>query len=96
VGTRGFGGVNRSELYVRLPDIHSRAFSIGRLWRGLLRGDPGEAFRGNFSQRDVMLQVRKDLLPLVGDPHNPDLTLGVRKVRPTISTFRSSAQTSPS
>jgi HAE1 family hydrophobic/amphiphilic exporter-1 len=58
VGTRGFGGVNRGEIYVRLQDIETRTFSLGRLWRGLLKGDPGETFRGNFSQRDMMTQVR--------------------------------------
>jgi HAE1 family hydrophobic/amphiphilic exporter-1 len=58
VGTRGFGGVNRGEVYVRLQDIETRTFSLGRLWNGLLKGDPGEAFRGHFSQRDMMAKVR--------------------------------------
>jgi HAE1 family hydrophobic/amphiphilic exporter-1 len=58
VGTRGFGGVNRGEMYVRLTDIESRTFSLRRLWRGLLKGDPGEAFRDNFTQRDMMSKVR--------------------------------------
>ncbi|HEX5103375.1 MAG TPA: efflux RND transporter permease subunit, partial [Pirellulaceae bacterium] len=43
VGTRGFGGVNRGELYVRLEDFESRTFSLGRLWRSLLAGDPQAA-----------------------------------------------------
>jgi len=30
VGTRGFGGVNRGEMYVRLQDIKTRAFSLSR------------------------------------------------------------------
>ncbi|HZN34450.1 MAG TPA: efflux RND transporter permease subunit [Pirellulaceae bacterium] len=59
VGTRGFGGVNRGEMYVRLTDIRGRSFSLGRWWRGLLKGDPGEAWRGNFSQRDKMAEVRQ-------------------------------------
>jgi hydrophobe/amphiphile efflux-1 (HAE1) family protein len=66
VGTRGFGGVNRAELYVRLQDIKSRSFSLSRLWRGLKEGDPGVAWRGNFTQRDVMKQVRSRLV-LLGD-----------------------------
>jgi len=61
VGTRGFGGVNRAELYVRLQDITTRAFSLGRWWDALLKGDPGEAWRGNFSQSDVMGKVRGKL-----------------------------------
>jgi HAE1 family hydrophobic/amphiphilic exporter-1 len=74
VGTRGFGGVNRSELYVRLQDIKARSFSLGRLWRGLLKGDPGEAFRGNFSQRDVMTAARQRLKQW------PDLRISVRNL----------------
>lgn len=61
VGTRGFGGVNRAEVYVRLQDVTTRSFSLGRFWRGLFSGDPGEAFRGNFTQRDMMTQVRARL-----------------------------------
>ncbi len=61
VGTRGFGGVNRGEMYVRLQDITTRTFSFQRLWQGLWSGDPGAAFRGNFSQRDKMTEVRQRL-----------------------------------
>lgn len=61
VGARGVGGVNRGELYLRLQDIEARSFSMGRLWRGLLAGDPSAAFRGNFSQRDKMAEVRQRL-----------------------------------
>jgi HAE1 family hydrophobic/amphiphilic exporter-1 len=73
VGTRGFGGVNRAELYIRLQDIRTRTFSFGRLWQGLLAGDPWEALRGNFSQRDVMTRVRnllKDYPDLRGSVRN--------------------------
>lgn len=59
VGTRGFGGVNRAELFVRLQDIRERRFSLGRLGRGLIRGDPGSAFRGNFTQAEKMGEIRK-------------------------------------
>jgi HAE1 family hydrophobic/amphiphilic exporter-1 len=58
VGSRGIGGVNSGDIYVRLQDITTRTFSFERLWRGLLNLDPGAAFRNNFSQRDVMNQVR--------------------------------------
>jgi HAE1 family hydrophobic/amphiphilic exporter-1 len=74
VGSRGISGVNRGEIFVRLQDIKTRAFSLARLWRGLLKGDPGEAFRGNFSQRDKMTEVRKRLNQL------PDLTVSVRNL----------------
>lgn len=74
VGTRGISGVNRGELYVRLQDIKTRAFSLARLWRGLLKGDPGEAFRSNFSQRDKMTEIRQRLNQL------PDLIVSVRNL----------------
>jgi len=61
VGTRGFGAVNRAEVYVRLQDITTRAFFFGRFWRGLRSGDPAEAFRGNFTQRDMMARIRARL-----------------------------------
>jgi HAE1 family hydrophobic/amphiphilic exporter-1 len=58
VGTRGFGGVNRAEMYVRLQDIETRTFSLKRLREGLFAGDPQAAWRGNFTQRDKMVEVR--------------------------------------
>ncbi|MCA9056033.1 MAG: efflux RND transporter permease subunit, partial [Planctomycetaceae bacterium] len=66
VGTRGFGGVNRGEIYVRLQDIEQRSFTWGRLWRGLLAFDPGAAFRGNFSQQEKMSEIRAVLKQLPG------------------------------
>ncbi len=62
----GRGTVNRGEMFVRLADIETRTFSLGRLFRGLLDGDPGEAFRGNFSQQEKMVAVRKRLGSLPG------------------------------
>lgn len=74
VGTRGFGGVNSGEIYVRLQDITTRSFSFGRLWSGLLAGDPQEAFRGNFTQRDKMTEIRKALAKM------PDIRVSVRNL----------------
>jgi HAE1 family hydrophobic/amphiphilic exporter-1 len=54
-GTRGPSSVS---MYVRLDDIDRRAFSWPRLVRGLLAGRPGDAFAGNFSQRQKMREVR--------------------------------------
>ncbi|MGC1276564.1 MAG: efflux RND transporter permease subunit [Planctomycetaceae bacterium] len=62
----GRGTVNRGEMFVRLADIESRTFSLGRLFRGLVKGDPGEAFRGNFSQQDKMVEIRQRLKSLSG------------------------------
>jgi hydrophobic/amphiphilic exporter-1 (mainly G- bacteria), HAE1 family len=51
-------GTSSASMYVRLEDIERRTFSWGRLWRGLLAGNPGQAFEENFSQRDKMREVR--------------------------------------
>src|SRR4029079_12969583 len=32
VGTRGFGSVNRADMYIRLDDIEGRVFSLARWW----------------------------------------------------------------
>jgi hydrophobic/amphiphilic exporter-1 (mainly G- bacteria), HAE1 family len=66
VGSRGVGGVNRGEVYVRLQDIEQRTFSMGRFWRGVWNRDPGEAFRGNFNQRDKMSEIRRRMKELAG------------------------------
>ncbi len=74
VGSRGFGDVNRAEIYVRLQDSQSRTFSFERLFAGVLHGDPGEAFRGNFSQRQKMSEVRTRLTS------RPGLQVSVRNL----------------
>jgi len=53
------GSVNEARLYVGLAPHEARVFSLGRLARELLRGDPGAAFRGNRSQQAVMQEVRQ-------------------------------------
>ena len=58
--------VNRADLYVRIAPHAERVLSVGRLWRALLEGDPGAAWRGNYSQRDVMGEVRRRLSALKG------------------------------
>jgi HAE1 family hydrophobic/amphiphilic exporter-1 len=55
------GSVNNGEVYVRLVDHRERVFSWGRLLRGIVRLDPGAAFRGNASQAEVMRAVRARL-----------------------------------
>lgn len=54
-------GVNRSNIYIRIAPHEERVFSLTRLGRGLLHGDPLEAFRGNYTQRDVMQDIRRRL-----------------------------------
>jgi len=61
VGSRSGGAVNQAEIYVQIDDIETRAFSFTRLWHGLLAGNPGQAWQGNYSQRDVMVTARSRL-----------------------------------
>jgi HAE1 family hydrophobic/amphiphilic exporter-1 len=74
VGSRGVGGVNRGDIFVRLEDPAKRVFSLGRLFRACLAGEPSAAFRGNFSQREKMEQIRKHLKAL------PDVRAQVRNL----------------
>jgi HAE1 family hydrophobic/amphiphilic exporter-1 len=55
------GRISQGNIYVRIAPHEDRIFGLGRLWRSTLRGDPLAAFRGNYSQREVMQQVRQRL-----------------------------------
>jgi HAE1 family hydrophobic/amphiphilic exporter-1 len=55
------GGVNQGGAYVRIAPHEERTFSLGRLWTETKNGNPLKAFRGNYSQQDVMLEVRRRL-----------------------------------
>ena len=57
-GAGFLGTINISSIFVRITDIEDRAFSPTRLWRKTLEGKPLDAFRGVYSQRDVMQAVR--------------------------------------
>lgn len=55
------GQVNTGRFYVRITPHEERLFSLPRLWRALLAGDPGAAWRDNATQREVMSEVRRRL-----------------------------------
>ncbi|QDT04133.1 Multidrug resistance protein MdtC [Rubripirellula lacrimiformis] len=74
VGTRGGGDVNRAGFFIRLQDSKQRSFSLSRLADGLLAGDVGAAWRGNFTQRQKMTEIRALLKTI------PDLRLSVRNL----------------
>src|SRR5207249_9038913 len=57
-GASYLGTVNNSQLFIRITDIEDRVFSPTRLWRKTLAGKPLDAFRGVYSQRDVMQAIR--------------------------------------
>jgi len=52
------GAVNEGQLFVRIAPHDARVFSLTRLVSGVLHLDPLAAFRGNYSQRDVMQAIR--------------------------------------
>ena len=54
-------GVSGGGCYVRIAPHEERTWSLARLWRETLRGQPWVAFTDTASQRDVMQQVRRRL-----------------------------------
>jgi HAE1 family hydrophobic/amphiphilic exporter-1 len=68
------GSVNEGRVYVRITPHEERTFSLARLWHGLVQGDPLQAWRGNYTQRDVMQEVRRRLRQY------PDLRTSVRNI----------------
>jgi HAE1 family hydrophobic/amphiphilic exporter-1 len=55
------GGINQGSAFVRIAPQEERKLSISRFFSGIFHLEPLEAFRGNYSQRDVMTEVRKRL-----------------------------------
>lgn len=74
LGSQGFGEVNRADMFIRLTDTTQRTFSLGRWFEGLLQGDMKAAFKGNFTQRDKMAEVRTRLNSI------PDIRVSVRNL----------------
>jgi HAE1 family hydrophobic/amphiphilic exporter-1 len=61
VGGSFLGQVNRGDIYVRIAPHEERYFSFSRFFKGLFKGEPGEAFRGNYTQTNVMQDLRGTL-----------------------------------
>ena len=55
------GAVNQAGIYVRIAPHEERVFSLTKLWNSIREGHPLAAFRGNYTQRDVMQEVRARL-----------------------------------
>jgi HAE1 family hydrophobic/amphiphilic exporter-1 len=53
------GRVNQGYMYVRTVSHAERTLTPERVWHGLIHGRPLEAFRGNYTQRDVMMALRQ-------------------------------------
>ena len=68
------GGVNQGRFFVRIAPHEERKLSVSRFFKSLIRLDPAAAFRGNYSQRDVMTEVRKRMKKF------SDLRIAVRNI----------------
>ena len=55
------GGVNQGDAYVRIKPHEERTLSFSKFWRETKRGNPLNAFRGNYTQQDVMQEARRRL-----------------------------------
>ncbi|HSQ23807.1 MAG TPA: efflux RND transporter permease subunit [Pyrinomonadaceae bacterium] len=55
------GGVNQGQAYVRIAPHEERTMSLTKLWNSIRQGHPLAAFRGNYTQRDVMQEVRRQM-----------------------------------
>jgi HAE1 family hydrophobic/amphiphilic exporter-1 len=55
------GDVSQSRSYVRIAPHEQRKFSLMRLLKGILTLHPFEAFQHNYTQRDIMVEVRNRL-----------------------------------
>jgi hydrophobic/amphiphilic exporter-1 (mainly G- bacteria), HAE1 family len=55
------GGVNQGGAYVRIAPHEERTLSFTKFWNELKKGNPLNAFKGNYSQQDVMSEVRRRL-----------------------------------
>ena len=72
VGGSFLGQINSGNLHVRIAPHDERYLSVWRLITSTLTGRPGSAFEGNYTQREVMNQIRRILRKY------PDLRGGVR------------------
>jgi HAE1 family hydrophobic/amphiphilic exporter-1 len=70
-----FSTVNEAQVFVAIAPHGERVFSIPRLLKGVVSLDPLEAFRGNYSQAQVMQQVRARVRKF------RDLRVGVRNLQ---------------
>src|SRR6184192_2373689 len=55
------GAVNQASIYLRIAPHEERVFSLTKLWNSIKAGHPLAAWRGNYTQRDVMQEVRNRL-----------------------------------
>src|SRR6478672_598799 len=61
VGGSFLGGVNQGGAYIRIKPHEERTFSLTKLWRETMQGNPLNAFKGNYTQQYVMVEIRRRL-----------------------------------
>ena len=77
IGSSRIGGANYARFFVRLAPHKERVF----MWSRLLSTHPMDAFKGNYSQRDALQDVRSRLRKIPGvrvsvRPSNGSISLG--------------------
>ena len=77
IGSSRIGGANYARFFVRLAPHKERVF----MWSRLISTNPGDAFKGNYSQRDALQDVRSRLRKIPGvrvsvRPSNGSISLG--------------------
>jgi HAE1 family hydrophobic/amphiphilic exporter-1 len=70
-----FNATNEAQVFVKIAPHDERIFSLTRLVKGLATLHPLQAFQGNYSQSDVMRQVRGKMRKYA------DLRIGVRNLQ---------------
>lgn len=56
-GSGFLGQINQANVYVRIAPHAERRPSFSRAWSALLAGEPGAAFRGNYTQTELMSEL---------------------------------------
>ena len=70
-----FSTTNEAQIFVAIAPHGDRIFSLSRLAKGIVTLKPLEAFQGNYSQADVMQQIRGRMRKFT------DLRVGVRNLQ---------------
>jgi HAE1 family hydrophobic/amphiphilic exporter-1 len=70
-----FSTVNEAQVYIKIAPHDERIFSLTRLLKGIVTLDPLSAFRGNYSQVEVMQEIRARMRKYT------DLRIGVRNLQ---------------
>ena len=65
--------VNQGYMYVRTVPHEERTFGLHRLWEGIKRGEPLAAFRGNYTQRDVIAALRQKYRKFFANGYRPQI-----------------------